>query len=737
MDKTQIVNTLNKASSNYDELIDEQLAHNLTQKGTLGALWRWIMIKTTAQKELEKAENDNSDQRDTKRTIRDRLRTATLVEVPANILREGSLHCQEIAMRQFLDTYNVEQRTTLPSDEFKRDEIGETWETYGVDRESRLWNYPSEETVILLYDECVESVKTHAEQPNEESEQLIRDLYNYDVETSKRFVVSVMGHMLAPDLFVAFLVHTNQDNPGDVRVGVLTEFYRIDNRPTWAYPDSYAGDVALRVLKRLDTAQHLNPKISFKRNLQKVWKGLQVRKPTTIPEAYYQLDVVPLSLFHDVDIRRGYNAKSDTQDVPEPTPDSRRRDARFAQLPPLNQEHGHQAIVERFVMTRKWIDLEMQSSQYHAGIQAALRQARIIEIPRKFYWQTLEQVACHTYNMWFSILYKPRFKAKNLDELKRCIAVLKKEDPKVYAEVGAKVSETVINAPWKPELPFPVCYIGYSALISDILITHPTQDEGKHIMYSAVKELYNAGYNAEHIAKLKNLKDLKPALYAHLLDKDRALSLLGISREDADLTQQALRVMSLVELDPEENEGRWKYADAFTSLVLSQIMGFIADHAIVLHDQSTSKTHQRAAQKARVAQHKMQPPAYYTVYIKDGIYDVKRPHRIGGIIRKPPDYAYDRRGGTYYKVLRGPLPLDPKIKDDLEQRKYQVFETQAPWGEWAEAVKQRGEPGKRPMEWMAILKWTRRDTIVNQGKGLPYIPSVRRSEKHKEEDPNV
>ena len=79
--------------------------------------------------------------------------------------------------------------------------------------------------------------------------------------------------------------------------------------------------------------------------------------------------------------------------------------------------------------------------------------------------------------------------------------------------------------------------------------------------------------------------------------------------------------------------------------------------------------------------------------------------------------------------------MDSKEKAALERRKYVVFTDTKPYGEWAEAIKKRGARPKGPDEWIAILKWRRRDTVVRPD--LPrYIPSVRRSEKHKERKRN-
>jgi hypothetical protein len=710
------------------------------QKGTSGCILRWITIHSTTKRDAEDAPDTPANEAKLlapSQVIVDSLADATLFEVPSIVLAEGHAHCREISMREFLSEAASDRFTAMPSAMFKRPNSEDLWDAYVSARCVRPWTPPSEENIVVLYDEPIEYVSF--EPPTEPQADIhIKKIYDIQSRETAQFSSYVIGHALSKYGFFTFVVHIDANSQDVIRLGPIPECeVKDDGSVEWFFPDSYASEVCARLLKRLHAAERVNNKLSFKRAVQKVWKTLRVKR-STISNAYYKLDVTPLSLFHDIAIRRGYLPKDQEETAsfsPDLEEDLDRRIRAGEQTMkvyeknkeiPLTIDHGHRAIVERFLATREhqaalaFDAPEPAFRQHGKDVIALLRQARIIELPRKFYWKQVERASIEMYNAVITAMGMPERQAADWPEF---LEQQRHLDAELDRECDQRIAAAMQRISWEPELPFPVCWLGYDTPIGGISIRAADGQEEDHMSL-----VYRMGAN------INPYQDGLPYLYGHLVTKDIVyafFTLVVTKKRGAKLPTH--RCFSLVERDEV-----WNFPEASTAGALNNIVNFLEDHQIVIDQMSRKrqdKTMRRISPSLRKKRH--EPPPYYTVYIKDGVYDVKKqPTREG--TRGPLTYSHDRAGGVYYRIRRGPLPLDKKTRQALERPRsdghgYQIFEHEQPWGEWAEAVKKRGARGKGLNEWMAILKWRRRDTVVRPD--LPkYIPSVRRSEKHKERD---
>lgn len=140
--------------------------------------------------------------------------------------------------------------------------------------------------------------------------------------------------------------------------------------------------------------------------------------------------------------------------------------------------------------------------------------------------------------------------------------------------------------------------------------------------------------------------------------------------------------------------------------------------------------HERMMFQRFSKQHKKRfmPAPYYTVIVQPTTYE-EYEKTVRSRPRKPVDYRFDVRGHYGHKVVRGTLPIDPKLIWQLHKRKYEIFHAlNRPHGEALALLMRRRIQPPRENEWLAYLRF-RRDNFIKGPKDKPYIPSVRRLKK--------
>lgn len=134
------------------------------------------------------------------------------------------------------------------------------------------------------------------------------------------------------------------------------------------------------------------------------------------------------------------------------------------------------------------------------------------------------------------------------------------------------------------------------------------------------------------------------------------------------------------------------------------------------------KERMRFMQFSKRTKQRFVPAPYYTVLIQPTTYD-----EIETRIKSRPkawSHQWDVRGHYGHKVMRGTLPIDPKLIHQLHKRKYEIFHAlNRPHGEALALLMRKRVMPPREGEWLAYLKF-HRDAFIKGPKDKPYIPSV-------------
>jgi hypothetical protein len=122
--------------------------------------------------------------------------------------------------------------------------------------------------------------------------------------------------------------------------------------------------------------------------------------------------------------------------------------------------------------------------------------------------------------------------------------------------------------------------------------------------------------------------------------------------------------------------------------------------------------------------HKFLPPPYYPVLIQPSIYE-EMEKKIESQAREW-SHRWDVRGHYAHKVMRGTLPLDPKVIHNLTKRKYVLYHAlNRPSAEVLTILAMRRVLPPREGEWIAHLK-SYKKAYVKGPADKPYVPSLHR-----------
>lgn len=194
-----------------------------------------------------------------------------------------------------------------------------------------------------------------------------------------------------------------------------------------------------------------------------------------------------------------------------------------------------------------------------------------------------------------------------------------------------------------------------------------------------------------------------------------------------------------VYLSVEMNEGIW-VPDMLTStpFVIAWLIEWINDHQTCVQEGSGGFGHRHDYKKLakRWSIKRPIPAPYYTVYIKDELINQdawleKLRKRQSVRPRRSPQHQYDVRGSWVCRIMRGPLPLDPKLEQQLRRdKRRKIYTHERPDAETAQHLLKRGISPKKVDEWMSVLIYWRKDHRRGPEDG-PYVPSVRKSARKK------
>lgn len=181
----------------------------------------------------------------------------------------------------------------------------------------------------------------------------------------------------------------------------------------------------------------------------------------------------------------------------------------------------------------------------------------------------------------------------------------------------------------------------------------------------------------------------------------------------------------------------WVRSMTSTPWWVTWIIEWINDHQTFIEESTHLGSYRRGYKKA--AKGKISrpiPPPYYAVTMRDALISEedwlkKFQRQLRAIARRKCEHQYDVRGHWCVRVMRGPLPLEPKLENKLRKdKRRKIFTMHPPDAETAARLAKRGFPAKKVDEWLAVLVYWRDDHKRGPEDG-PYIPSIRRSARTK------
>jgi hypothetical protein len=642
---------------------DLQLQEKLNLRGLEGCLWRWLLIGASAKaayNDAVKAGDREEGYLEEQEALVKLITTAVVIQVPAIAYYEGYKHCRQIATRDLIVNLRENMAKTTGIDKLDALLDGMPPQTEPLKQLDLILGYikdfddlhPAENFFEKFKNHCDEWLCNYPWQLNQEAESMpvnLASLFLYDeiIEHvgdedtpitqlyQEEEQVALAGHLVHADWVVALLFRWGHDNESALRPFVEWRATPVGHTD-WMLPHTNTGRIMDRFITRCGVKEAFvqkNAKLSFKRKFEKIRRQMGAILPPgkRIPVTWYELKSNGIDLFYDVAIRRGYKDKEKEAqeiaalaqhdspaavDLREGRGAIRVRDASGTVM--MNIDHGHRAIVERFVATRQHQEAlakaESQEPEFRAfgrEINHLLRQARIIEIPWKFYWKQLELAFVNAHNKALFEWEEDEYLSEDWTSLTENLRQLKSVDKEMHDEIAVMTMREMQRMAWEPEMPFPVCWLGYDTPIGGTI----TMNHGGDQDYFS--ECYRLGANID--PKVDGL----PYLYGHLLTKTNVYAFFTLIVHDRrggfTPTHKAFALM-------EREGGQWNHPAACSSLTLSNIVRFIEEHQVVIEQSpSLRRTNDRIAKRIGKAQRrKVEPVPYYTVYIKDGVYDVKK-----------------------------------------------------------------------------------------------------------------
>jgi len=303
-----------------------------------------------------------------------------------------------------------------------------------------------------------------------------------------------------------------------------------------------------------------------------------------------------------------------------------------------------------------------------------------------------------------------------------------------------------INVPFPEKLPFKSCYLAWGAGVqpSPVMRSHyGLPDHAFHLLIATLitddgwcwnillrgnKDTAGAGYRRdgtivggmEQVVVLERTGDTntKPdPHHTHVGDKphsDRVANMIGEMEEEHPAWN----------LNP-----GWLLPYSLMPWVVASVIEAINNNDSLIHA-NAALLKERGLYKAlsKRTQQQFLPRPYYTVIIQPTVYEEIEKR----IVSQPRQWSHqwDVRAHYCHKVLRGTLPIDPKLLHQLTKRGYQMFHAlNRPTADvLAFMQRKRIIPPRRPShdhpgEWLAYLKF-HREAFIKGPKSKPYIPSI-------------
>jgi hypothetical protein len=265
------------------------------------------------------------------------------------------------------------------------------------------------------------------------------------------------------------------------------------------------------------------------------------------------------------------------------------------------------------------------------------------------------------------------------------------------------LSEAGRRRPFPRDLPFDAIFISYGAIGISI------DNVAARVGTSGLSQLWALGFRMF-------------ALNGHLLsaegDDPVVFSFVSAARPDDPSAMHCMLIRAF-------EHGAWDHPYDLDAWVVPALVDAINQHRSVRESQWTPG--QRLERRSRERAGALPiPKPYYVVRLEDELVDhAARAQVAASRLTREYSHRFDVRGHECVRVLRGTLPVDPEVRDQLELRGYRIYASGEPLSpEDAQRIEGRNVRPRATDEWIAVLSYWR-DAHVKGPEGAPYVPALR------------
>lgn len=176
----------------------------------------------------------------------------------------------------------------------------------------------------------------------------------------------------------------------------------------------------------------------------------------------------------------------------------------------------------------------------------------------------------------------------------------------------------------------------------------------------------------------------------------------------------------------------WPRSTDLEPWILPNIINIINDHRTFVIESPMHKTVRRAYKDAqrnlglKNAPSGHMPPPYYTLKLQSQVIREKVRTSYPTGKKGPKSYRSDVRGHERCRIMRGDMPIDPKLAQKLIDRGYTLYTANQLDADAYRRLNERGLAYKRSDEWVAIKTTWVDDHQSPKNPNLPYVPAVRK-----------
>jgi hypothetical protein len=354
----------------------------------------------------------------------------------------------------------------------------------------------------------------------------------------------------------------------------------------------------------------------------------------------------------------------------------------------------HEAIVQNYLRLCQVVRVAASGNDANAQkVWPLLRDAVIFELPTAAYLTLYEE------------FFRYCVRSAKVDPDVPLNQHSEKQRKRVMDVIG-----TGADAPFPEKLPFKSCFFAYGAGVND--------DPNSELLESEMRAREGG--------------DVPPSvgkLYGHLVTEK---GIVVNFRYIENIHDGQAGVVFVFDRDPSSVKGeKWDRPHSMSPWIINALVSYVNEHKKLVEAGKNGFGYQSLIKKTAkgLSMKPPIPPPFYVVYLKDELVREQARQRASSIKRHIDwQHRWQVRGHDCLRFMRGPLPLDPELEQELRARRYKIFTVEQPDSETFMALAKRGVPPKGSDEWIAVLAYWR-DSFTKGPSDKPLIESVRRSTK--------